>query len=120
VFATAAAGQAEPDVPHDGNWLATIQTADGSRQSARFVIRQFSGESGSAQEAGIRRRTAPAPARSCQSRCRRSTAEALEFTVWASQVSPKCPNLTIEVKSAGKDVFDGKVESVGTIRVTRR
>jgi hypothetical protein len=34
VFATAAAGQAEPDVTHDGNWSATIQTADGSRQSA--------------------------------------------------------------------------------------
>ena len=44
VFATAAAGQAEPDVPHDGNWLATIQGADGSRQSARFVIREFSGD----------------------------------------------------------------------------
>jgi len=119
VFATAAAGQAEPDVPHDGNWLATIQTADGSRQSARFVIRQFSGDW---IGAGGRN---PATHSACAGKklpitVQASTAEALEFTVWASQVSPKCPNLTIEVKSVGKDVFDGKVESVGTIRVTRR
>jgi hypothetical protein len=119
VFATAAAGQAEPDVPHDGNWSATIQAADGSRQSARFVIRQFSGDW---IGAGGRK---PATGSACAGKklpitVQASTASALEFTVWGSQLSPKCANLTIAVKTVGKDAFEGTVESVGTIRVTRR
>ena len=40
-FAIAAMGQAVPDVPHDGNWSPTIQAAGGSRQSAKFVIRDY-------------------------------------------------------------------------------
>ena len=119
VFATAAAGQAEPDVVHDGNWSATIQTADGSRQSARFVIREFSGE----WHAGGGKN--PATGSACAGKklpitVQASSVEALDFTVWATQLSPKCANLTIETKSVGKDVFEGTVESVGTIRFTRR
>jgi hypothetical protein len=119
VFATAAMGQAEPDVTHDGNWLATIQAADGSRQSARFVIRQFSGD-----WIGASGRNA-ATGGACAGKklpitLQTSTAGALDFTVWGAHVSPKCANLTIEAKSVGKDVFEGTVESVGTIRVTRR
>ena len=119
VFATAAAGQAEPDVPHDGNWLATIQTADGSRQSAKFVIREFAGDW---IGAGGRN---PVTHSACAGKklpitVQVSTAEALDFTVWGIQVSPKCVDLTIELKSVGKDVFEGTVQSVGTIRVTKR
>jgi hypothetical protein len=119
VFATAAAGQAEPDVPHDGNWLATIQTADGGRQSAKFVIRQFSGDW---VGAGGRN---PVTHSACAGKklpitVQVSTAAALDFTVWGAQVSPKCADLTIEAKSVGKDVFEGTVKSVGTIRITRR
>jgi hypothetical protein len=119
VFATAAAGQAEPDVPHDGNWLATIQTADGSRQSAKFVIRQFAGDW---IGAGGRN---PVTHSACASKklpitVQASTAGTLDFTVWGVQVSPKCADLTIELKSVGKDVFEGTVQSVGTIRVTKR
>jgi len=49
-----------------------------------------------------------------------STAAAFDFTVWGSQLSPKCADLTIELKSVGDDVFEGTVEAIGTIRVTRR
>ena len=49
-----------------------------------------------------------------------STAETLDFTVWGAQVSPKCVDLTIELKSVGDDMFEGTVEAIGTIRVTRR
>jgi hypothetical protein len=119
VFATAAAGQAEPDVTHDGNWSATIQSADGSRQSARFVLRQFSGDW---IGAGGRN---PATGSACAGKklpitVQASTAGALDFTVWGSQISAKCANLTIEAKSVAKDVFEGTVESVGTIRMTKR
>jgi hypothetical protein len=119
VFATAAMGQAEPDVTHDGNWLATIQAADGSRQSARFVIREFGGDW---IGAGGRK---PATGSACAGKklpitVQASTTAALDFTVWASQISPKCANLTVETKSVGKDVFEGTVKSVGMIRVTRR
>jgi hypothetical protein len=119
VFATAAAGQAEPDVPHDGKWSATIQTADGARQSARFVLRQFSGDW---IGAGGRN---PATHSACAGKklpitVQASTAAALDFTVWGSQVSAKCADLTVEAKSIGEDVFEGTVESVGTIRITRR
>jgi hypothetical protein len=118
-FATAAAGQAEPDVPHDGNWSATIQTADGGRQSAKFAIRQFSGDW---IGAGGRN---PVTHSACAGKklpitVQASTDAALEFTVWAAQISPKCADLTIVLKSVGKDVFEGTVHSVGTIRVTRR
>ena len=120
VFATAAAGsRPSPTCPHDGNWAATIQTADGSRQSARFVIRQFSGDW---IGAGGRN---PVTHSACAGKklpitVQASTAAALDFTVWGAQVSPKCPDLTIEAKSVGKDVFEGTVKSVGTIRITRR
>jgi hypothetical protein len=119
-FATAAAGQqAEPDVPHDGKWLATIQTADGSRQSARFVIAQFGGDW---TGAGGRN---PVTHSACAGKklpitVQASTAAALDFTVWGAQVSAKCPDLTIEAKVIGKDVFEGTIKSVGTIRITRR
>lgn len=119
VFATSAAGQAEPEVTQDGSWLATIQAADGSRQSARFVIREFSGDW---IGAGGR---SPATAGACAGKklpitVQASTPGALDFTVWGSQISPECANLTIEGKAVGKDVFEGTVESIGTIRVTRR
>jgi hypothetical protein len=120
VFVTAAAGQStEPEVPHDGNWLAAIQTGDGSRQSARLALRDYGGYW---VGAGGRR---PATGVACAGKklpitVQESTATALAFTVWGSQLSTKCANLTIEVKSAGKDVFEGTVESVGTIRMTRR
>jgi hypothetical protein len=119
VFATAAAAQAEPDILHNGNWSAAIQAADGSKQSARFVIRDFAGDWIGAGGKN------PATGRACAGKklpitVQASTAAALEFTVWASQISPKCANLTIETKSVAADVFEGTVESVGTIRVTRR
>ena len=44
LFGTAAAAQAVSNATHDGKWLATIQTADGGRQSARFVLQDFGGE----------------------------------------------------------------------------
>ncbi len=119
VFATAAAAQAEPDVPRDGNWSATIHTADGNRQTARLVLRQFSGD-----WIGAGGRT-PATGSACAGKklpitVQTSTAEVLEFTVWASQVSAKCANLTITAKTVGENGFEGAVESVGKIRLTRR
>jgi len=119
VFATAAAGQAEPEVTHDGKWSATIQSADGSRQSAKFVIREFAGEW---IGAGGKK---PATGTGCAGKklpitVQASTAVALDFTVWGSQLAPKCANLTIETKSVGSDVFEGTVDAVGTIRITRR
>jgi hypothetical protein len=119
VFATAAAAQAEPDVLHDGTWSATIRSSDGGQQSARFVLRQFGGDW---IGAGGRK---PATGSACAGKklpitVQASTAGALEFTVWGSQISPKCANLTIETRSVGADIFEGTVESVGTIRVTRR
>ena len=119
VFATAAVAQAEPDVLHDGNWSASIQVADGSRQPARFVIRDFAGEWIGAGGKN------PATGSACAGKklpitVQASTNAALDFTVWATRLSPKCANLTIETKSVGKDVFEGTVESVGTIRITRR
>ncbi len=119
LVATAAAGQAEPDVTHDGNWLATIESADGHRQSARLAIREFSGD-----WIGAGGRTS-ATGSACAGKklpitVQASTAGALEFTVWGAQVSPKCADLTIETRAVGSDVFEGKVTSVGTIRLTRR
>ena len=119
VFATAAAGQAVSDVPRDGNWLATIQAADGSKQSSKFVIREFAGE-----WIGASGRN-PVTHSACAGKklpitVQESTAEALHFTVWGAQISPKCADLTIELKAVGKDVFEGTVRSVGTIRVTKR
>jgi hypothetical protein len=119
VFCTAAAAQAVSSMTHDGKWLATIQTADGSRQSARFVLQDFGGEWIGA--AGRKAATGTACAgKRLPITVQESTADALEFTVWATQLSPKCANLTIETKPAGKDAFEGTVESVGTIRMTRR
>jgi hypothetical protein len=43
----------------------------------------------------------------------------LEFTVWGVQVH-RSEGLTIELGSVGKDVFEGAIKSVGTIRVSRR
>jgi hypothetical protein len=119
VFATAAAAQAVANVDHDGKWLATIETADGGRQSARFVLQDFGGEWIGA--AGRKAATGSACAgKRLPITVQESTSTALEFTVWAKQLSPKCANLTIETKPAGKDAFEGTVKSVGTIRMTRR
>jgi hypothetical protein len=119
VFGTAAAAQAVSSMTHDGKWLATIQTADGGRQSARFVLQDFGGEWIGA--AGRKAATGTACAgKRLPITVQESTAEALDFTVWATQLSPKCANLTIETKPGGKDAFEGTVESVGTIRMTRR
>lgn len=119
LFTTAAAGQAEPDVPRTGSWVATIQPADGSRQIARYVLREFSG-----QWIGAGGRT-PVTGRACAGKklpitVQKSTAGALDFTVWGSQVSPKCADLTIETQVVGDDVFEGTLASGGTIRLTRR
>jgi len=119
VFATAAAAQAVSSMTHDGKWLATIQTADGGGQSARFVLQDFGGEWIGA--AGRKAATGAACAgKRLPITVQESTAEALEFTVWATQLSPKCANLTIETKPAGKDAFEGTIDSIGTIRITRR
>ncbi len=119
VFATAAAGQAEPDVTHDGKWLATIQTSDSGRQTARFVIQQFGGDWIGA--AGRASATGSACAgKKLPITVQATTADALAFTVWGAQVSATCANLTIELKSVGTDVFEGTVASVGTVRVTKR
>ena len=119
VLGTAAAAQAVTSMTHDGKWQATIQTADGGRQSARFVLQDFGGE-----WIGAAGRTAATGA-ACAGKklpitVQETTADALEFTVWATQLSPKCANLTIETKPAGKDAFEGMVKSIGTIRITRR
>ena len=119
VFAAAAAAQAVPQTGHDGKWLATILTADGSRQSARFVLQDFDGQWIGA--AGRKAATGSACAgKKLPITVQESTATALDFTVWATQLSPKCANLTIETKPVGKGVFEGTVASVGTIRMTRR
>lgn len=119
LLATAAFGQAEPDVTHDGKWLATIQTSESGRQTARFVIQQFSGDWTGAAGRTSATRSACAGHKLAIT-VQASTAEALDFTVWGSQVSPKCADLTIVTRSVGNDVFEGTVESVGTIRLTRR
>ena len=84
LFATAAAGQAEPDVTHDGHWLATIRADGGKPQSARFVLRQFSGDwigaSGRASATGN-----ACAGRKLPITVQASTASALAFTVWGSQ-----------------------------------
>jgi len=85
VFGTAASAQAVSSMTHDGKWLATIQTADGGRQSARFVLQDFGGEWIGA--AGRKAATGTACAgKKLPITVQESTAEALEFTVWATQL----------------------------------
>lgn len=117
--ATGAAAQAEPDVTHDGRWVASIRPADGSRQTARLVLREFGGEWTGA--GGARAVTGDACAgRKLPITVQATTAGALAFTVWGAQISRRCANLTVETRAVGNDVFEGEIESVGTIRLTRK
>ena len=126
--ATGASAQAEPDVPHDGLWSATITAADGKRQVARLELRQFSGSwQGSVP-------TAAGAKGVCKGRkfpvtVQQSNASGLAFTVWGDQVAPACANLTVEltpVPTANRpsrpddQQFEGKIEPGGRLRLVRR
>jgi len=92
---------------------------DGSRQSAKFVIRDFGGDWIGA--VGRNPATGRAGAgKKLPITMQESIAAALEFAVRGSQVSTKCANLTIEANSVGKDVFEGTVgrEPAGVFHLT--
>jgi len=114
-FATAAHAQAEPDVSYAGNWSANIATADGKRLTARLVMKQFEGTWYGSTTAG----KAACKARKVPVTVQETNATRLAFTVWGRTTGPQCDDLTVELKPVAPGVFEGTVESVGTIKLTR-
>ena len=119
LFATTAWAQAEPDVPRDGNWVATITAPDGKRQIARLALRQFGGtwHGAVATAAGAK---GACKARKFPVTVQQSNASGLAFTVWGDQVAAACANLTIELTPRSETRFDGSVEPGGTLSLVRR
>jgi hypothetical protein len=112
-----AIAQADPDVAHNGSWAATVRADAGGRLDSRVVITEFSGfwhgPVGHGAKGACRQRKFPITVQN-------STQSELAFTVWGSAVAPNCPDLTITTRAADQNAFEGTVESVGTIRLTRR
>ena len=115
----AAFAQAEPDVPHNGNWTASIRAGDGAKLDSRVVITEFSGTwygstgKGTGAKGACKHQKFPITVQ-------HSTQTDLAFTVWGSAVAPTCPDLTITLKTDDQNLFEGTVESVGKIKLTRR
>ncbi len=118
-FAHGASAQAQADVTWDGKWSATVVTDGGARRVSRLVIKEFAGtwygKVGAAANAGK-----PCSGTKFPVTVQTSNDTNLDFTVWGSAVGPGCRDLTIELKSTGKDVFEGTVEPAGTIKLVRR
>lgn len=116
VFSTTVFAQAEPDLSYAGNWSATIVTADGKQLVSRLVLKQFDGSwqgPTTVGKAACNTKRAPITVQE-------TNASRLAFTVWGKTTGPQCSDLTIELKPAAGDVFEGTVEAVGTIKLTRR
>jgi hypothetical protein len=115
-YAQGALAQAEPDRSYAGNWSATIVTTDGKRLVSRLVLKQFDGTwhgPTTLAKAACNGKKAPVTVQE-------TNALRLAFTVWGKTTGPQCNDLTIEMKPVAENVFEGTVESVGTIRLTRR
>lgn len=108
--------QAEPDLSYAGNWSATIVTTDGKQLASRLVLKQFEGTwygPTTLAKAACNAKRAPVTVQE-------TNATRLAFTVWGKTTGAPCSDLTIELKPAAAGSFEGTVESVGTIKLTRR
>ncbi|CAN5364277.1 hypothetical protein BH11PSE9_BH11PSE9_29460 [soil metagenome] len=117
-FSQGAAAQAQADIVYNGKWMATIVSEGGKRQVSQLQIREFTGtwlgKVGTADNA-----KKPCNGSKFPVTVQTSNESRFEFTVWGSMVSSACKDLTIELEPTGKDVFEGTVASVGTIRLAR-
>ncbi|CAN5776469.1 hypothetical protein BH11PSE8_BH11PSE8_29110 [soil metagenome] len=117
-FAPGALAQAQADIAYNGKWSANIVAEGGRHQTAQLQLREFSGtwigKVGSADKA-----KKPCKGTKFPVTVQTSNDTNLDFTVWGSMVSPACKDLTIELQPTGKDVFEGTVESLGTITLAR-
>lgn len=118
-FAHGVSAQAQADVTWNGKWSATIVTDGSTRRVSNLVIKEFSGtwygKVGATADAGI-----PCHSTKFPITVQTSNDTNLDFTVWGSAVGRECRDLTIELKSTGKDVFEGTVGPAGTVRLVRR
>jgi hypothetical protein len=119
VACTTASAQAEPDVPRDGRWAATITAPDGKRQVARLDLRQFSGTWHGTLPAATNAKSA-CKARRFPVTVQQSNGSGLAFTVWGDQVAAACANLTIELTPTTETQFEGTAEPGGAIKLVRR
>lgn len=118
-FATGASAQAQADVTWNGKWSATIVTDGGTRRVSRLVIGEFSGTwYGKVGTTANARK--PCSSTKFPITVQTSNETNLDFTVWGSAVGPGCRDLTIELTSTGKDVFEGTVAPAGTVKLVRR
>lgn len=119
VAITIGARAEEPDVSYDGDWSVVVQPDAAAPQTARVAIKAFSGYW---QATGKRNVVAGSACvgKKLPITLQASNPVALEFTVWGSQISPSCADLTVVTKPVGDKTFEGRIESVGTIRLTRR
>ena len=103
---------------HDGKWVVRVQGVEGGYQSGRLVIEDFAGSwrdtSGKAAviDKACRGKTFPITVQ-------RTTASALEFTVWGSSVNAACPDLTVNIAAVPGKVQEGTIGAAGKIRMER-
>ena len=101
---------------NDGKWNARIDGDAKTARQGRVVIADFAGEW---REMGPRRAgdpcrgTKPFPI-TVQS----STDKAMEFSVWAEQVS-KCPDFALTLKKVDESTLVGTTEDGREVRLTR-
>ena len=101
---------------NDGKWNARIEGDANTARQGRVVIDNFAGEW---REIGPRR--AGDPCRGTKPfpiTVQRSNDNALEFTVWAEQVS-KCPDFAFTLKVVDERTLVGTTEDGREVRLTR-
>jgi hypothetical protein len=113
-----AAAQAQEKADTDvfnGRWNVSIQAGAKRLQTAKLTLVDFG---------GTWIDTAKGSPKACAGKkipvtVQVSQAENLEFTVWGTQISPSCPDVTVALKPVSDTVLEGVLDEGETIKLSR-
>ena len=117
--ATAAFARGSDPNQYDGEWKVIIQPSAGKPRIAKLLLTSFSGTwyNGTTTD-----RT---EAKVCKGKefpvtVAHNEDTELEFTAFGSSVSPKCPDITVEVRPVNSNLLEGTLSTGESVKLLRQ